>query len=147
MNTLEKIKRSWWVLLSFLFFLNGFGFVYIGLKHDKRNWILEGITYEIPWVMYFIVYASFHVDKISMSNPTQLIIVLALVLMIVSIVRSIWAAIKLADVYDYNEKYTIKQTNLNPSVSSQNNNDNASKFACCLCLVVIFLVFAIIGGL
>ena len=52
MNLTEKIKNSWWVILSFIIFLNGLGFMYIGFKHNNRNWILEGITYEFPWFFY-----------------------------------------------------------------------------------------------
>ena len=147
MNAFEKIKRSWWVIISFFLFLNGFGFVYIGFKHSNRNWVLEGITYEIPWLMYFIVYGAFHVDKVSMSNPTAMILSFALILMLVSIVRSICVAIKLADVYEYNEKYTIKQTNLNPSTTGQNNQDSSTKFACCICALCIFFIVVIISSL
>lgn len=145
MNTLEKIKRSWWVVISFIMFLNGFGFVYIGFKHSNRNWVLEGITYEIPWFMYFIVYAAYHADKVSMSDPTALILSFAIILMLISVVRSFWVAIKLADVYDYNEKYTIKQTNLNPSKDTQTNKGSSTKFVCCICALCIFFVIVLFG--
>ena len=145
MNTFEKIRRSWWVILSFIFFLNGFGFVYIGFKHNNMNWVLEGITYEVPWVMYFIVFSAFNAKYVSMSDPIALIISFAFILMLVSIIRSVWVAIKLADVYEYNEKYTIKQTNLNHSPTAQKNEDHSSKFTCCICLFCVFLFFVIIG--
>lgn len=145
MNTFEKIKKSWWVVISFIMFLNGLGFVYIGLKHANRNWVLEGITYEIPWFMYIIVYAAFNADKVSMADPTAIMLSFALILMLISIVRSIWVAIKLSDVYEYNEKYTIASTNLNHSVNHQNNQDGNSKLVCCFCLIVVFVIFVIIG--
>lgn len=143
MNILEKIGKSLWVILSFIIFLNGFGFIYIGFKHDNRNWILEGITYEIPWFFYFIVYASFNVHEVSFNNPTAAILSLAIILMLVSIIRSIWVAVKLVDVYENNEKYTIQQTNLNTQTKTNKNNSNS--FSCCMCLLIIFFIFALIA--
>lgn len=138
MNLAEKIRNSWWVILSFVMFLNGVGFLYIGFKHNNRNWVLEGITYEFPWFFYFIVYAIYGV-----STPSTVIVSFALMLMLVSIIRSIWVAVKLVDVYDNNEKYTIKQTNLNNSVKTQNKS-NDSHMGCCFCLACIFIILAII---
>lgn len=145
MDSLEKIKRSWWVIISFILFLNGFGFVYIGFKHNNKNWILEGIAYEIPYFIYFIVFSAFNVKIVNMSNPTGLLVAIAFILMLVSIVRSIWVAVKLADVYEYSEKYAIKKTNLKHSSTTQKNEDSSSKFTCCICLICIFLFFAILA--
>ena len=36
-------------------------------------------------------------------------------LMLIGVIRLVWVAIKLADVYDNIEKYIIKRTNLNQS--------------------------------
>lgn len=139
MNLFDKIKTSWWVILSFVFFLNGVVFIYIGFKHNNRNWILEGITYEIPWVAYFIFFAAYKT-----AAPTQLVMALALILMLISVIRSIWVAIKLIDVYENNEKYTIKQTNLNNVRTNQNKDNNSSSLGCCLCLICIFILFLIV---
>lgn len=141
MDTIDKIKKSWWVILSFIFFLNGLGFLYIGFKHNNKNWVLEGITYEVPWFSYFIIYSMYGMP----SNPTSLILSFCLILMLVSIIRSVWVAVKLADVYDNNEKYTIKQTVLATPVNEQKNDGNSTGAACCLCLVVIFIIFLIIA--
>lgn len=138
MNILEKIKSSWWVVLSFIIFLNGLGFIYIGFKRNNRNWILEGITYEFPWFFYFIVFANY-----GLSIPSTMIIAFAVILMLVSIIRSVWVAIKLADVYDNHEKYTIKQTNLN-NRNIHPKKENDSRLGCCFCLACIFIIFAII---
>lgn len=138
MNLTEKIKISWWVILSFIMFLNGLGFLYIGFKHNNKNWILEGITYEVPWFFYFIIFASYGV-----SQPSTMILGFAFLLMLVSIIRSVWVAVKLADVYKNNEKYTIKKTNLKNTAGQQNNNGSAS-VGCCLCLILIFLIFTAI---
>ena len=59
MNTLEKIKRSWWVLFPFTVAFPGFGFIYIGMKSSNNNWILEGITYELPFFFYILASAAF----------------------------------------------------------------------------------------
>lgn len=141
MDTIEKIKKSWWVILSFIFFLNGLGFLYIGFKHNNKNWVLEGITYEVPWFFYFLLYAMYGLP----SSPTELMISFCLILMLISIIRSAWVAVKLADVYDNNEKYTIKQTVLATPVNGQANDSKSTSMACCLCLVVIFIIFMIIA--
>lgn len=138
MNLVDKIKNSWWVILSFLILLNGLGFLYIGFKHNNKNWVLEGITYEVPWFFYFIIFSIYGI-----SIPSTVIIAFALVLMLVSVIRSVWVAVKLADVYDNNEKYTIKQTSLDSHLNSQNDNDSFN-MGCCFCLVCIFVIFALI---
>ena len=138
MHFIDKIKTSWWVILSVIPFLNGLGFIYIGFRHNNRNWILEGISYEFPWFFYFIIFANY-----GQGLASGAIIAIALLLMLISIIRSIWVAIKLVDVYENNEKYTIKQTNLNQQHRKQ-ENDNDSGFGCCLCLACIFFLFAII---
>ena len=138
MNIADKIKNSWWVILSFIFFINGVGFVYIGFKHNNRNWVLEGAAYEIPWIFYFIYFGMYE-----MAPQTQLVMSFAFIMMLVSIIRSIWVAIKLIDVYENNEKYTINQSNINRKSVPQNNNDNSSHLGCCLCVICIFILFAI----
>ena len=140
MNLFEKIKNSWWVILSFIIFLNGLGFIYIGFKHNNRNWVIEGVTYEFPWFFYFIMFANY-----GLSIPSTLIFSFAVILMLISIIRSIWVAVKLADVYDNNEKYTIKQTNVNNSINNQNNNKNSSNFNCCICILAIFFILVLIA--
>lgn len=143
MNVIEKIKRSWWVILSFILFINGVGFLYIGSKHNNRNWIIEGIAYEIPWFLYFVYLAMFGTTKLNFLIPSSLILLFAVILMFVGIVRSIWVAVKLADVYDNMEKYTIQSTVLDISQSKENNSFFAN-FGCCLCILVIFIVFLIV---
>lgn len=142
MNTLEKIKKSWWVLLSFLLFLNGTGFIYIGTKHNNKHWILEGVMYEIPWFLYYVIYRIYGVPL--NLNITGTAILIALLLMFVSIIRSVWVAVKLGDVYDNQEKYQIQLTVLTNHDAPKDNNNSKGNFGCCLCLVVIFVIFMII---
>jgi len=147
MNLTDKIKNSWWVILSFVFILNGVGFIYIGSKHNNRNWIIEGIIYEVPWFFYFALFGIY-----GLSYPTSTLISLGLILMMISIIRSVWVAVKLGYVYDNYEKYTIKQTNLNTSAKNNNTNNNAtnidkkddniSSICCCICIIAVFIIFA-----
>ncbi|WP_407415388.1 hypothetical protein [Methanobrevibacter sp.] len=139
MNLTEKIKKSWWVIFSVIPFLNGFGFIYIGLKLNNKNWILEGVSYEFPWFFYFIVYAIH-----GQSVPSTMMIAFALILLLVSIIRSIWVAVKLADVYDNSEKYTIKSTVLANPVNKSEDKKDSSLPGCCFCIAVLFIIFAII---
>ena len=143
MNTIEKIKRSWWVILSFIFFLNGFGFIYIGAKHNNRYWILEGVMYELPWFVYFAIYSRYGAPI--GFNVTAMFIFLAVMLMFISIIRSVWVAVKLADVYENEEKYTIQTTVLTKQNQKKADNDSKSTMGCCLCLIVIFILFMIIA--
>jgi len=145
MNVIEKIKRSWWVILSFIMFINGFGFVYIGLKQNNKHWVMEGITYEIPWLIYFVYYIMFNVHAVGFQNPTGFILTFAGMLLLVSIVRSFWVAIKLADVYDNEEKYTVRPTVMNKQKVAKKNDGFSSWCSCCLCIFIIIVVFAIFG--
>lgn len=138
MKLSEKIKNSWWVILSFIPFINGLGFLYIGFRHDNKNWVIEGITYEFPWFFYFIVFAFY-----GRSIPSTLIVTFAVILMLVCLIRSVWVAVKLSDVYENNEKYTIKQTNLNQKANTSNKN-GLSTFGCCVCIVCIFIIAMIV---
>ena len=136
MNALEKIKRSWWVIFSVIILFNGLGFIYIGAIHDNRNWILEGVIYEIPWV-FGIILSDF-------EPILDVYVAIAMILMLVSIVRSVWVAIKLADVYDNEEKYAIQASALNSSVG-QENSEFPTTIACVSCLVLIFVAYGILA--
>lgn len=144
MNIFEKIKRSWWVILSFVMFLNGTGFIYISQKYNNRNWLLEGITYELPWILYFVYYFKFGNPNLDFLLPSSLILILACLLWVVSIVRSFWVAIKLADVYDNEEKYIIQTTKLTKSNTPEENDNLKTNLGCCLCLIVIFFMFIVV---
>ena len=77
-------------------------------------------------------------------NPTLLILLLAMLLYFVSIIRSVWLAVKLWDVYENEEKYTISST----SLKNDNNNESGSfnnNILCCVFLIVIFIIFAAVA--
>jgi len=85
MNTLEKLLRSWWVLISFISFINGFGFIYMGFITQNRVWVLEGLTYEIPW-LFLVVYQQ--------PDIFGALSAVALLVQLIGIVRSIWVDMK-----------------------------------------------------
>ena len=143
MNVLGKIKRSWWVLLSFIMFINGFGFIYIAIKYNNKNWLLEGIIYEVPWFLYLLYVAIFGVPLLKI-NPASGMAVIAILLLFVSIIRSVWVAVKLADVYDNEEKYTIQTTQLTKKTNKATDSKK-STIGCCVCIIVLFIIFAIIA--
>lgn len=135
MNALEKIKRSWWVIFSPIILFNGLGFIFIGAIHDNKNWILEGVIYELPWV-FGIIFSDF-------DGIIDVYVAIAMILLLVSIVRSVWVAIKLADVYDNEDKYSIQSTALNSS--NHDKNDFPTTLACVSCLVLIFIAYGILA--
>ena len=144
MNIFEKIRRSWWVILSFIIFINGTGFLYIGSKHNNRNWIIEGIAYEIPWLLYFVYFGIFGQPTLNFLIPSSIILLLAIMLLFVSVVRSVWVAVKLADVYDNMEKYTVQSTVLDTRKKKEENENFKATLGCCLCIIVIFIMFVIV---
>lgn len=87
MNIIERIVRSWWVLISFIILINGFGLIYIGFKTNNRKWVLEGAIYEIPWIFTIAFIAMPHVVFSS-------VLALALFLMLIGIIRSVWVDVK-----------------------------------------------------
>lgn len=145
MNTVDKIKKSWWVLLSFIPFLNGFGFIYIALRHNNKNWLFEGLMYELPWFFYFVFYPSLG-NPIGL-NPSGKIVALAFLLMAVGILRSIWVAVKLSEIYVDEEKPKVQQVYPNTQRKPQNESKLSEVGGCCLCVFFIFFMFAIIAVL
>ena len=144
MNTIDKLIKSWWVILSFVMFLNGFGFIYIGFKHSNRNWIIEGLMYEIPWFFYFVYYAIYGMT-LGIANPTEYVLLFAFLLQLVGIVRSFWVAIKLWDVYDNNDKYAHNPVELKKPFETKQKDKMSSSSVCCLCVAIIFIIFVIIA--
>ncbi|WP_407424394.1 hypothetical protein [Methanobrevibacter sp.] len=139
MDTFEKLKRSWWVLFPFTLALPGFGFIYIGLKSDNKNWVLEGITYELPLFFYFLTSAIY-----SFGAMAPYYVVLMLLAVLVAFIRSVMLAIKLLDVYDNEASPKITQTGSSGSVKTSIKDKDSNWPACCGCLVLIFIIFAII---
>lgn len=144
MDTFEKIKKSWWVLFPFTLIFPGFGFIYIGMKASNKNWIIEGITYEMPWLFYFIACSMFPA-KVMVTYYIWLILLAAFI----ALVRSIMVAVKLIDVYEMNNVPKIStSTSSGTSTTASSKKDSDSNWpACCACIFLIFVIFAIISAL
>ena len=76
----QKITSSLWVLISFIPFFNGLGFVYIGNKYANAQWFAEGILYELPLILGLLT-----LPNLTVSTPMFIFGTLA---SMVSIVRS-----------------------------------------------------------
>lgn len=137
MNAIDKILRSWWVILSAVMFLNGFGFIYIGFKNNNKNWIIEGVIYEIPWI--------FGVAFVYLKPLSSIYIIICIICIMVSIVRSVWVAIKLCDVYDNEEKYRVQTTVVNNSNIASQSNDFPCGIACCAAVFLIFFAYGLLS--
>lgn len=66
-----------WVVFSFIPFINGFGIFLAGKKTSKKNWIIEGILYEVPIIFHLVM------------GPSGLTFSLVFLSLIISIVRSV----------------------------------------------------------
>ncbi|OAB35981.1 hypothetical protein [Paenibacillus glacialis] len=60
MNTTRKslfwnVAHSWWILLTFTFYLNGIAFLYIGTKVKHKRWSIFGVIYSLPIIFTIIV--------------------------------------------------------------------------------------------
>ncbi len=142
MNASQKLLKSWWVILSFVLFINGFGFIYIGTKHNNQNWIVEGLIYEVPWFFYFIYYTIYGFVPAGF-NQVDYILSLALLLFFIGIVRSFWVAVKLWDVYDNFDKYAHNPIELTNPHKPKELHNNSKAPLCCLCIAIMFFIFAL----
>lgn len=141
MNTFEKFIKSWWVLFPFTLFLPGFGFIYIGLKAANRNWILEGVTYQLPFFLYLAA-SAIYPSEIMIKYYIWLIFLSALI----ALIRSILVAIKLIELYEKDERPQITVSSPSTSADGSVKKDKDLKLpACCACVVFIFIIFAIIS--
>lgn len=103
----NKIIKSLWVLFAFIPLLNGLGFAYIGAKKSNRNWILEGLIYEIPWILSF-VFADF-------DTVMTALVYIGLILMLISIIRSIMVFAQYKDILIDEDNESRIGTNRNSS--------------------------------
>ena len=53
-SAFSTLEKTFLILLSLFPFLNGMTFVYMGSKESNRNWIIEGLVYELPWFLQFL---------------------------------------------------------------------------------------------
>jgi DNA uptake protein ComE-like DNA-binding protein len=50
-GTFWKIRKSWWILLTFTIVLNWIAFFVIGFKVKHKKWKLYGALYSIPFIL------------------------------------------------------------------------------------------------
>lgn len=138
MNTTDKIKKSWWVLFPFTFIFSGMGFIYIGMKFNNKKWILEGITYEVPWLFYLLSSAIYPSGVMALYY-----VWIMLLAAFIALIRSIMVAIKLIDVYEIGE--TPKVTSSSSTSSIGKAKEDSKIGACCVCIIFIFIIFAFVA--
>ena len=99
--------------------------------------VVEGIIYEIPWIMGTAL--------VNVGSLGSIYATVCIVLMFVAIVRSIWVAVKLCDVYDNQERYRVQTTIVNNSNPVSQNDSFPVIPACCAGLILMFIAFGIIS--
>ena len=50
-----EVINSWWVLMSFVIFLNWVSLFYAGIKTKKNIWSIWGVLYMVPTIILFII--------------------------------------------------------------------------------------------
>ena len=146
MNAFDKIKRSWWVIFPFTLIFSGVGFIYMGLKSSNRNWILEGVTYELP-LFLFILASAIYPSRIMILYYAGIILLAA----VIALIRSIMVAVRLFDVYEMEDSRRVNATVVSTPDGSRhsvvvNKVKEKSNFEeCCCCVLLIFIIFAVIS--
>lgn len=146
MNAFDKIKRSWWVIFPFTQIFSGVGFIYMGLKSSNRNWILEGVTYELP-LFLFILASAIYPSRIMILYYVGIILLAA----VIALIRSIMVAVRLFDVYEMEDSRRVNATVVSTPDGSRhsgvvNKVKEKSNFEeCCCCVLLIFIIFAVIS--
>ena len=82
---LWEILNSLWILPSIVVFINGIGLIYAGLRVHKRQWYIEGIIYEIPYLIFQYVFDDVYTND-SLNLTIRALCFLAISL---SLIRSI----------------------------------------------------------
>ena len=62
-----KLIHSSWILLSFVIFLNGLSFLWIGSRVDEKKWLYEGMFYEIIVGLLFVIVSNQNLFKIGFT--------------------------------------------------------------------------------
>lgn len=99
----DKVKTSLWMLPSFFGLINGFGFIYLGRKNSNIKWTIEGIVYEIPWLIAILNIFNLSVAITAFSLGSFMVLI--------SIVRSVMVNYEYQRLLD--EEYVVR-----PSVES-----------------------------
>lgn len=88
---IDDVIDSLWVLISFIPLFNGVGLIYKGKTTPKKSWYMEGILYEIPWIIGIL--------GLSVQPIRFVAFEAALAFYFVSIIRSIMVATEPKSLY------------------------------------------------
>ena len=97
--------NSLWVLSSFIPFFNGAGLIYKGKTLPKKSLYLEGILYELPWIVGLI--------GIGYSSVRFIAFEMAFVFYFVSIIRSIMVVTEPKPLYAKRDSF-VKEAKFRP---------------------------------
>lgn len=122
-STSWKIVHSLWVLISFIIFLYGFGIIIVALKSNQRQWLIEGVIYQI------IAFLPFIFINTSLQDSIFLIFFLAWIIAIIRsfMIRNKYLNILAATNHENNNRPNQNNINLNNDVM-YNNTDNQITF-------------------
>ena len=100
---LEKSISSFWVIFSCIIFINGLGLLYVGIKRKVNRWIIEGLLFELFWVLVFLF-----------GGLSQSLSLFLVSLGMIGVILSIMITFV---VYFEEEKMDVIGFNVNPAVS------------------------------
>lgn len=98
LSTFERIINNLWILVSFIPIVNGFGIYYIGAKTSNESLMKEGLVYEVPWILMFIL--SGLTNPANQSGPVTILIGFLALIAIFGIIVSIVRAVLLSPRYE-----------------------------------------------
>ena len=104
-SMVDNFINSLWVLSSFIPFFNGAGLIYKGKTLPKKSLYLEGILYELPWIIGLI--------GIGYSSVRFIAFEMAFVFYFVSIIRSIMVATEPKPLYAKRDSF-VKEAKFRP---------------------------------
>lgn len=97
-STVWRLAHSWWILISFIFLLNGLGLYYAGYSADEKLWRIEGITCELI-VVIFIIVANVAIG----SSISSFMAGIYIISWIISIIRSFMIRNKYLEKINHNK--------------------------------------------
>lgn len=114
-KSINKVVSLAGLIITFIPFINGIPFIYLGLRYSDKNFKIEGAIYEIFWIL-----------SIFTAALTSFFIEFALALQIISIARFIILNYK-SDYLSFGfESYSTRhnQENSKPNYSSPHKKEN-----------------------
>ena len=79
-----NLEKSFLILVSFIPLINGMSFVYMGSKESNFKWILEGLIYELPWILLILFVYN--------DDMGTIIAELGVLALVIGIIRTIYVS-------------------------------------------------------